>query len=211
MFNRFLRGSSKPVADVPDVTPRPPELREPRLPPDQRLTEKWPVLHYMEPRPYDMTKWDFRVTGLVEEDVRWSWDEFTTLPQVEITSDIHCVTGWSRFDNMWTGVHVAHLFDVVRPKPEARHCVFHSHDGYTTNVRIDRFADDDVLLAHSWNGEPLTPAHGGPVRVVIPRWYFWKSAKWVKRIEFRRDDAPGFWEVRGYHNDGDPWTEKRYG
>ena len=182
-----------------------------RLPPGQREVKNWPVLDLGVRPEIEPGEWRLRVDGLVAAPVVWDWTAFGAQPQVTLTSDIHCVTGWSRFDNAWTGVHVAHLLDVVRPKSEARHCVFHSHDGYTANIRIDRFADEDVLLAHSWNGRPLEPTHGGPVRLVIPKWYFWKSAKWIKRIEFRRDDAPGFWEVRGYHNDGDPWTEQRYG
>ena len=182
-----------------------------RLPPGQREVKTWPVLDLGVRPEIEPEEWRLAVDGLVEAPLRWSWAEFRAQPQIALTSDIHCVTGWSRFDNRWTGVHVAHLLDAVRPKAEARHCVFDSHDGYTTNMRIDRFAGEDVLLAHSWNGAPLSPAHGGPVRLVIPKWYFWKSAKWIKRIEFRRDDAPGFWEIRGYHNEGDPWREQRYG
>ena len=181
-----------------------------RLPPGQREVKTWPVLDLGVRPEIEPEEWRLTVDGLVAAPTVWDWRTFSAQPQVTLTSDIHCVTGWSRFDNVWTGVHVAHLLDVVRPRDEARHCVFHSHDGYTANVRIDRFAGEDVLLAHAWNGEPLEPAHGGPVRVVIPKWYFWKSAKWLKRIEFRRDDAPGFWEVRGYHNEGDPWSEQRY-
>ena len=181
-----------------------------RLPPGQREVKTWPVLDLGVRPEISTEEWRLRVDGLVAAPLVWDWEAFVAQPQVTLTSDIHCVTGWSRFDNAWTGVHVAHLLEVVRPKDEARHCVFHGHDGYTTNVRIDRFADEDVVLAHSWNGAPLAPAHGGPVRAVIPKWYFWKSAKWIKRIEFRRDDAPGFWEVRGYHNEGDPWSEQRY-
>ena len=181
-----------------------------RLPPGQREVKTWPVLDLGVRPEIEPEEWRLTVDGLVAAPVRWDWQTFLARPQVTLTTDIHCVTGWSRFDNVWTGVHVAHLLDAVRPKDEARYCVFHSHDGYTANVRIDRFAGEDALLAHAWNGEPLEPAHGGPVRVVIPKWYFWKSAKWIKRIEFRRDDAPGFWEVRGYHNEGDPWSEQRY-
>ena len=189
----------------------PPDDRgDARLPPGQREVKNWPVLD-LGVRPEVTTEeWRLRVDGLIENPINWTWKTYQDQPQITLESDIHCVTGWSRFDNRWTGVHVAHLLDIVRPKAEARYCVFHAHDGYTTNVRIDRFADEDVLLAHSWNGEPLTAAHGGPMRIVIPKWYFWKSAKWVRRIEFRRDDKPGFWEVRGYHNEGDPWTEQRY-
>lgn len=181
-----------------------------KLPPGQRKVENWPVLDLGVQPDIDRDQWKLTVDGAVEAPVAWDWETLLAQPQVTITSDIHCVTGWSRFDNMWTGVHVAHLLDVVRPTSDAMHCLFHSHDGYTTNVRVDRFADADVVLAHSWEGAPLTPEHGGPLRVVIPKWYFWKSAKWVRRIEFSADDRPGFWEVRGYHNEGDPWNEDRY-
>ena len=181
-----------------------------RLPPGQREVKNWPVLDLGVRPEIAAAEWRLRVDGLVAAPVVWDWDAFMAQPQVTLTSDIHCVTGWSRFDNAWTGVHIAHLLEIVRPKDEARHCVFHGHDNYTANVRIERFADEDALLAHSWNGAPLEPAHGGPVRAVIPKRYFWKSAKWIKRIEFRRDDAPGFWEIRGYHNEGDPWAEQRY-
>ena len=182
-----------------------------RLPPGQRLVENWPVLDLGVQPEIPKDKWIFTIDGLVENPIRWKWDEFIAQPQVSLTSDIHCVTGWSRYDNVWTGVHVAHLLDMCRPEKEAMHCLFYASDGYTTNIRLDRFADEDVLLAHSWNGEYLTKAHGGPVRAVIPKWYFWKSAKWIRRIEFIAEDEAGFWEDRGYHNEGDPWKEQRYG
>lgn len=194
---RLLTGS-------PDLT------GESRLPPGQRLVTDWPVLDLgLQPdlKPED---WSLRIDGLVERPVRLDWPAFLALPQVDLVSDIHCVTAWSRYDNRWTGVPARHLIETVRPRAEARHVIFHAYDGYTTNVRLDVFAGEDVLLAHSWEGRPLSRQHGGPVRVVIPRWYFWKSAKWVKRIEFSSVDKPGFWEVRGYHNDGDPWREERY-
>jgi DMSO/TMAO reductase YedYZ molybdopterin-dependent catalytic subunit len=181
-----------------------------RLPPGQREVKDWPVLDLAGAPEIRLDTWRLVVDGMVDNQITWDWPTFLAQPQVTIVSDIHCVTAWSRFDNAWTGVHVAHLLEVVRPKPEAMHCVFHSHDGYTTNVRLDRFADDDVLLAHSWQGKPLPREHGGPMRAVIPKWYFWKSAKWVKRIEFLAADRPGFWEVRGYHNEADPWREERY-
>jgi len=132
------------------------------------------------------------------------------LPQTDSVSDIHCVTQWSRYDNHWQGVSAQTLLDLVKPKPEARHVLFTSYDGYTTNVKLSVFAEANVLLAHSWEGKPIAREHGGPVRVVIPDWYFWKSAKWVTRIELVAEDQPGFWEIRGYHNEGDPWKEERY-
>ena len=121
------------------------------------------------------------------------------------------MTAWSRYDNRWTGVKARHVLDIVKPRPAASHVVFHSHDGYTTNVIPRMFAAPDVILAHSWEGRPLQKRHGGPVRVIMPRYYFWKSVKWIKRIEFLGRDQPGFWEVRGYHNVGNPWREERYG
>jgi len=126
-------------------------------------------------------------------------------------SDIHCVTQWSRYDNHWKGVSAQALLAVVRPKPEAKHIVLHSFDGYTSNVSLEQFDQPDVFLVHEWEGKPLTRAHGGPVRMLIPRLYFWKSAKWLRRIQFTISDVPGFWERRGYHNNGDPWMEERYG
>jgi DMSO/TMAO reductase YedYZ molybdopterin-dependent catalytic subunit len=181
-----------------------------RLPPGQKLVTNWPVLDLGLQPDVPAAEWRLTVDGLVENPVTLTFDAFQQLPQAESISDIHCVTQWSRYDNHWRGVASRDLIALVRPKDEAKHVVFHSYDGYTTNVALDVFAADDVIIAHSWEGEPLPREHGGPVRIVIPRFYFWKSAKWVKRIEFRRDDAPGFWEVRGYHNVGDPWTEERY-
>ncbi|MEQ1864568.1 MAG: sulfite oxidase-like oxidoreductase [Micropepsaceae bacterium] len=182
-----------------------------RLPPGQRQVTNWPVLDLgLMP---DVSKGDWRMTvdGLVENPVVLNFEQLLALPQTESVSDIHCVTKWSRFDNLWNGVATRDLIALVRPKAEARHVVFHALDGYTTNVAFEVFAAEDAIVAHMWEGYPITRQHGGPVRIVIPRYYFWKSAKWVKRIEFCRDDRPGFWEERGYHNEGDPWLEERYG
>jgi DMSO/TMAO reductase YedYZ molybdopterin-dependent catalytic subunit len=181
-----------------------------RLPPGQRLGTNWPVLDLgVQP---DVTKadWKLAVDGLVENPIALTYAQLLALPQTESVSDIHCVTKWSRYDNRWVGVSSRDLMAVVRPKAEAGHVIFHAYDGYTTNTTLEAFAADDVTIAHSWEGYPITRQHGGPVRLVIPRYYFWKSAKWVKRIEFSRDDKPGFWETRGYHNTGDPWLEERY-
>lgn len=182
-----------------------------RLPPGQRLVESWPVLDLGVQPDITREEWVFTIDGLVENPIRWTWEDFLAQPQVTVTSDIHCVTGWSRYDNAWTGIHAAHLLELCRPEKEAMHCLFYAFDGYTTNIRLDRFADSDVLLAHSWNGGYLTKEHGGPVRAVVPKWYFWKSAKWIRRIEFIAEDETGFWEDRGYHHEGDPWKEQRYG
>lgn len=181
-----------------------------RLPPGQREVKNWPVLDLGIQPEIPLESWELTVDGLVENPVTWNWAQFQAQPQQQFLTDIHCVTAWSRYDNHWDGVSARHLLSVVKPKPEARHIVFHSHDGYTTNVKLEVFNDEDVLLAHSWEGKPITTEHGGPVRVIIPKYYFWKSAKWVKRIEFVAEDQPGFWEERGYHNEGDPWTEQRY-
>ncbi len=155
-------------------------------------------------------QWRLFVNGAVENPVRLTWSDFEALPQVESVSDMHCVTQWSRYDNHWKGVSSRAILDLVMPRSEAKHIVFHSYDTYTTNVSLEVFADPDVLLAHTWEGLPITREHGGPLRVIIPRWYLWKSAKWIKRIEFVMEDKPGFWETRGYHNEGDPWLEQRY-
>jgi len=184
---------------------------KPRLPPGQRLTQKFPVLDLGVQPPIDLK--DFRLTasGRIENPIDWNWDDFLAQPQVELTTDIHCVTTWSRYDNVWQGVSGKHLLNVVRPTPDAKYMVFHSHDGYTTNLPLSAFDDDDVILARTWNGDAITREHGGPVRPIIPKLYLWKSAKWVKHITFLDKDAPGYWEVRGYHNNGDPWAEERYG
>jgi len=182
-----------------------------RLPPGQRLVRDWPVLDLgIQP---NVTAQAFRldVIGAVERPLSLTLDEFMALPQVESVSDMHCVTQWSRYDNAWKGVAARTLLDLARPKPSANHVVFHAHDGYTTNVRLDQFDQPDVFLVHQWEGQPISRQHGGPVRVLIPRLYLWKSAKWVSRIELRASDRPGFWETRGYHNNADPWLEERYG
>ena len=185
--------------------------RRDRLPPGQRLVENWPVLDLGIQPAVSRDVWRLDVDGAVENPVHLDWEAFAALPQVELRSDIHCVTQWSRYGNDWTGVATRDLLDLTRPTADAAHVVLHGYDGYTTNVALEVFAGDDCLLAHSHDGAPLTREHGGPVRLVIPRYYFWKSAKWLKRIEVVSADKPGFWEVRGYHNVGDPWTEQRYG
>jgi DMSO/TMAO reductase YedYZ molybdopterin-dependent catalytic subunit len=182
-----------------------------RLPPGQRLVENWPVLDLGIQPSVARADWRLDIDGAVDNPVRLDWAAFEALPQVGMRSDIHCVTQWSRYDNDWSGVATRDILALVRPKPDAAHVVLHGYDGYTTNVALDVFAGVDCLVAHSHDGAPLTREHGGPARLVIPRFYFWKSAKWLKRIEVLAADRPGFWEVRGYHNVGDPWTEQRYG
>lgn len=182
-----------------------------RLPPGQRLVENWPVLDLGIQPDVPKGDWQLTIDGSVDNPVTWDWNAFLAQPQVEDVSDIHCVTQWSRYDNRWNGVSTSHLVELVRPRPETTDVLLHSYDGYTTNVTLAAFTEEDCLIAHSHNGVPLTREHGGPARLIIPRYYFWKSAKWVKRIEFAAADRPGFWEVRGYHNVGDPWAEQRYG
>ncbi len=182
-----------------------------RLPPGQYLTEKWPVLHAGSVPDTDLATWDFRVFGEVENPITLSWDELTSLPKAENVQDIHCVTRWSRFDARFGGVHWREVAELVRPKPSARFVVAHAEQGFTSNVPIEFLEDDNALLATEADGEPLTPEHGWPLRLVIPGKYFWKSAKWLRGIELRATDEPGFWERYGYHNDADPWREERYG
>lgn len=181
-----------------------------RLPPGQHLVKDWPVLDLGLQPNVATANWTLDIDGAVEHPQHWRWADFLALEQTSAVSDIHCVTTWSRYDNRWEGVATRLLLDLVRPRPEAGFVVLHSNDGYTTNLTLEDFAGEDVLLAHSWEGKPLTAEHGGPVRLVLPKLYFWKSAKWLKRIEFTTANRPGFWEVRGYHDRGDPWSEERY-
>jgi DMSO/TMAO reductase YedYZ molybdopterin-dependent catalytic subunit len=182
-----------------------------RLPPGQYLTEKWPVLHAGSVPDTDLATWDFRVFGEVENPITLNWQQFAALPKAENVQDIHCVTRWSRFDTRFGGVHWRELAKLVRPKPSARFVVAHAEQGFTSNVPIEFLEDDFALLATEADGEPLTAEHGWPLRLVIPGKYFWKSAKWLRGIELRASDEPGFWERYGYHNDADPWREERYG
>jgi DMSO/TMAO reductase YedYZ molybdopterin-dependent catalytic subunit len=182
-----------------------------RLPPGQREVKNWPVLDLGIQPEVTRANWKLEVEGLVEAPATLDFAAFMALPQVEMTSDIHCVTQWSRFDNSWVGVATRELLARVRPLPEARFVIQTSYDGYTTNLPLADFAGEDVLLAHRWEGEDIAREHGGPVRLVLPRLYFWKSAKWLTKLSFVAEDQPGFWEVRGYHMRGDPWKEERYG
>ncbi|HET8605633.1 MAG TPA: sulfite oxidase-like oxidoreductase [Gaiellaceae bacterium] len=182
-----------------------------RLPPGQYLTEKWPVLHAGSVPETDLATWTFRVFGEVESPIELSWEQFAELPRHETTQDIHCVTRWSRFDASFAGVHWRTLAELVRPKPAARFAIAHCEQGFTSNVPLAHLESDDAVLALEADGAPLAPEHGWPLRLVVPGKYFWKSAKWLRGIELRVDDEPGFWERYGYHNDADPWQEQRYG
>jgi DMSO/TMAO reductase YedYZ molybdopterin-dependent catalytic subunit len=186
-----------------------------RTPPGQTLTSKWPVLHYGSVPHIDASDWALRIWGLVENDVTLDWAQFNDLPKVHVFCDIHCVTHWSRLNNTFTGVSVNTLLDLTRPLASATHVIQHGRsapgDDWTTNVPLDEFAADDCLLATHHEGVALTADHGGPVRGIVPRLYFWKGAKWISGIELIDKDRPGFWEVNGYHMHGDPWTEERFG
>jgi DMSO/TMAO reductase YedYZ molybdopterin-dependent catalytic subunit len=181
-----------------------------RLPPGQHLVRDWPVLDLGRQPDVSTERWRLELRGLVERPATLDWAGFQALPQTRATSDIHCVTTWSRYDNQWEGVRTRDLLDFVMPRDEAAAVILHGYDGYTTNVPLADFAAEDALIVHSWAGKPLAREHGGPARLVIPHLYFWKSAKWISAIEFLGADKPGFWEVNGYHMRGDPWAEERY-
>ncbi len=194
-----------------DIIKSPDTARKERVPPGQRLTEKWPALHYGSVPKIDISKWEFNIFGLVEKERRLSYQEFTALPMVKVFSDIHCVTGWSKLDNLWEGVASQQIRGLVRILPEAKFVMVHSSGGFSTNLPLDDFFQPDVLFAIKHNDMPLTREHGYPLRLVVPMLYFWKSAKWVSGLEFMAEDKKGFWESGGYHNHGDPWKEERYG
>ena len=181
-----------------------------RLPPGQHVVRDWPVLDLGRQPDVTTERWTLRIGGMVEHPVTLDWAAFMALPQSRTRSDIHCVTTWSRYDNDWAGVTTRDLLDAVQPRDEAAFVLLHGYDGYTTNVPLADFASEHALVVHSWDGKPLTRAHGGPARLVIPHLYLWKSAKWLRGIDFLGADKPGFWEVNGYHMRGDPWAEERY-
>jgi DMSO/TMAO reductase YedYZ molybdopterin-dependent catalytic subunit len=181
-----------------------------RLPPGQHLVKNWPVLDLGQQPSVSTQTWKLDIRGLVEHPVTLGWSDFQALEQTSKLTDIHCVTTWSRYDNTWKGVSTRDLLDRVMPKEGAHYVMLTSYDGYTTNLPLEDFAAEDAILATSWEGEPLTRDHGGPMRLVVPHLYFWKSAKWLNRIELIGRDQAGFWERNGYHMLGDPWREQRY-
>jgi DMSO/TMAO reductase YedYZ molybdopterin-dependent catalytic subunit len=181
-----------------------------RLPPGQHEVKNWPVLDLGAQPDIAPGKWHLRVDGLVQNKIAWRYADLLAQPQTRQVCGIHCVTSWSRYDMPFEGVSALHLLSVVQPLPQARHLMLHSFDGYTTNLPLELFAAPDVLIAHSAEGRALTREHGGPVRLVVPKLYFWKSAKWISRLSFLAEERPGFWEERGYHRIGDPWKEERY-
>lgn len=180
------------------------------VPPGQFVTEKFPVLTYGPTPQIDKKDWSFKVFGLVEGELTFDWDEFMALPQTKLDAEFHCVTQWSKLQNTWEGVLFTDMLKVAKPSAEAKYLMAHCYGGYSTNVGLDVLTDDDVLFAHTHDGTPLSAEHGGPLRLVVPKRYAWKSAKWVNGIEFIANDAPGFWEARGYHMNGDFWKEERF-
>lgn len=181
-----------------------------RLPPGQKLTQGFPVLDLGVQPAIPLSDWRLKIDGAVAKPAQLTWDQFKALPQVEDVSDFHCVTTWSKYDCRWGGVAFTTLYDFVQPNPDARFVYFTSYDGYSTNVALEKCLDDDVLIATSFDGAPVPREHGGPARVIIPKLYAWKGAKFVHGITFLAEDKLGFWEVRGYSNTADPWTEDRY-
>jgi len=180
------------------------------LPPGQFLAKRWPVLHQGDVPVFDPATWDFQITGLVERPVALSWAEFADLPTVESPGDLHCVTRWTKADNLWRGVRPADLLALARPLPDARFAMLHGESGYSANVPLDALLEDGVLLATHHGGEPLLPQHGAPVRSILPRLYAWKSVKWLRSIELIAEDRLGFWEEFGYSSSADAWKEERF-
>lgn len=181
-----------------------------RLPPGQYLTKKWPVLSYESTPRFDAQKYRFKVWGAVANPLELTWEELLALPRSQLTTDIHCVTTWSRYDNQWEGIHLRDILARVQPTEQAQFVMAHSFTGYTTNLPLSALDDDDVMIALKHDGADLEPQHGGPVRLLVPKLYFYKSAKWLSGLEFMDRDRPGFWEIRGYSNSADPWKEERY-
>jgi DMSO/TMAO reductase YedYZ molybdopterin-dependent catalytic subunit len=183
-----------------------------RVPPGQTLTapDRWPLLHFGPVPKTNLSSWGLRVFGHVERELAFSYDEVRALPRKEVVADIHCVTGWSRLNDTWTGVAIQEVLERCGPRPDVTHVMAHCEFGYTTSVPLNVLDDDDVLLCYGWNGQDLTPDHGFPLRLFVPKKYFWKSAKWLRGLELMPANRLGFWEQRGYHDDADPWLEQRY-
>ncbi len=184
---------------------------KPKTPPGQVATAKFPVLTYGDTPEIDTSVWRFRVWGEIDAPIVWTWEDFMKFPQTTIRADFHCVTRWSRFDDDWTGVLFKDLVNRIGLKPTARFVMQHAYGGYTTNNAMEVMMNEDVIFAHTFNGEPLPVKHGGPMRVFTPRRYAWKGAKWVNGLEFMPADKPGFWELNGYNTPADPWKEERFG
>jgi DMSO/TMAO reductase YedYZ molybdopterin-dependent catalytic subunit len=187
---------------------RRPAVDASRLPPGQYVTTDFPVLSAGPTPRTPLSKWSFTIGGLVDAPRMWTWDEFRALPHETVTADIHCVTKWSKFDTVWEGVSIDALLQGIQTT--ARYVTAFSDGGYTTNLPMEAITGGKAWVAYAFDGKPLEPEHGGPARLLVPRLYFWKSAKWVRGLELHERDEPGFWEVNGYHNYGDPWREQRY-
>jgi len=192
----------------PDQVKKAPPKKD--VPPGQFLTEKFPVLTYGPAQKIDLKEWRLRAFGLVDNEIELNWEEFSELPWSTVEAPFHCVTQWSKMENTWEGLLFTDLAAIVKPKDEAKFVIAHCYGDYTTNLPLEVLMDGMSLLAHKHDGEPLTAEHGGPLRLVVPQRYGWKSAKWLRGIEFIAEDRPGFWEVRGYHNNGDFWKEERF-
>ena len=181
-----------------------------RVPPGQYLTERFPVLTVGPNPKFDLSTWDLAIFGEVEDRLKLSWDELMDLPHKDVVTDIHCVTRWSKLDTAWRGVALTELLARAGVKDGATHLMAYSDGGYTTNMPLSVALDDDVLVAHTYDGKPLEPDHGAPLRLLVPKRYFWKSAKFLRKLELMNEDRMGFWELNGYHNDADPWQEQRH-
>jgi DMSO/TMAO reductase YedYZ molybdopterin-dependent catalytic subunit len=205
-----LKGSGVNEKRIEQLRAKLPEDERERVPPGQFVTGGWPVLHYGSVPRTNLATWDFKAWGLVEQRIGWSWEQFKQQPRETVGTDIHCVTRWSKLDMTWEGVPLRHVLELVKPKPEAKFVVAHAEAGFTANLPIEAIMDDDVLLADMADGHELTPEHGYPLRLLVPKRYFWKSAKWLRGLEFVAQDQPGFWEQNGYNNNADPWKEERY-
>ena len=205
-----LKGSGVSTEKIEQLREKIDPRERQRVPPGQFITGGWPVLHYGGVPHFDPRTWDFKVWGLVEHPIRLSFDDFRQLPRSEITTDIHCVTRWSKLGQTWEGVSMRHVLELIRPQPQARFVIAHAEAGFTANLPIEAIEDDDVLLADRADGHDLAPEHGWPLRLLVPKRYFWKSAKWLRGLELAAEDHPGFWEQNGYHNSADPWKEERY-
>ena len=209
-LSQMLSSGASAVQNPTGVDERMANTGDPRVPAGQYLTDKFPVLTFGSPPKINMSTWQFKVFGLVEEELTWSWDEFKAISSTVQSSDFHCVTQWSQLDNAWEGVSILDVMKLIKPLANAGYVMLHCYGGYTTNLSLADLVQDDVLFAHKQEGQDLAAAHGGPLRLIVPKLYGWKSAKWVNGMEFMEHDKPGFWEQRGYHMVGDPWKEQRY-
>ena len=189
---------------------KPKRNKDSRLPPGQYEVKDFPVLSLGPTPKVSKSDWSLEITGLVGNHLKWGWEQFAKLPHVEMTTDIHCVTKWSKFGTKWRGVSLDEIIKMAEVKPDVKHVIAYSYDGYTTNIPLADVAGGKAIVATSYEGEEIPSEHGGPARLFVPHLYFWKSAKWLNKIEFVERDTPGFWETRGYHNYGDPWKEERY-